>query len=100
MKPYYEVLIGPYNTEKNDNKQVKLNQYTFRVDKNANKIDITKAVEEAFDLKNKVLSVNTITCRGKFKRVGRYTGKRPDWKKAIVTLVKGASIPQMAKESA
>ena len=60
------------------------NKYTFKVAKDANKIEIAKAVEEIFDVK--VAKVNTISVKGKEKRMGRYTGFRPDWKKAIVTL--------------
>ena len=59
-------------------------KYTFAVAKDANKIEIAKAVEELFDVK--VAKVNTISVKGKQKRMGRYVGFRPDWKKAIVTV--------------
>ena len=54
------------------------------VAKDANKIEIAKAVEELFNVK--VAKVNTISVKGKQKRMGRSVGYRPDWKKAIVTL--------------
>ena len=59
-------------------------KYTFEVAKDANKIEIAKAVEELFGVK--VAKVNTISVKGKQKRMGRSVGFRPDWKKAIVTL--------------
>jgi large subunit ribosomal protein L23 len=61
-------------------------KYTFKVMKVANKLEIKKAVETLFGVK--VLSVNTMNCRGKDKRMGRYEGKTSSYKKAIVTLTK------------
>jgi len=66
------------STEEQDRK------YVFVVDKNSNKTEIKNAVEAIFGVK--VARVNTINMRGKMKRMGRFEGKRPDWKKAIVTL--------------
>ena len=60
------------------------NQYFFEVARDANKIDIKRAVEHIF--KVKVDSVRTMQLRGKVKRQGRWVGRRNDWKKAIVTL--------------
>jgi len=57
---------------------------------NANKIEIKKAIEHIFSVR--VVNVNTIRMMGKPKRLGRYNGKRPDWKKAIVTLREGDKI--------
>ena len=59
-------------------------QYFFEVARTANKIEIQRAVESVFNVK--VDSVRTMQVRGKVKRQGRYTGRRNDWKKAIVTL--------------
>ena len=59
-------------------------KYTFSVAKNANKIEIAKAVEELFGVK--VAKVNTINCKGKLRRQGRFEGYTASWKKAIVTL--------------
>ena len=68
----------------------------FEVSPKANKIQIRQAVEELFDVK--VTSVNTLVQRGKVKRVGRRSLKRPNWKKAIVTLREGDDI-QFFEES-
>ena len=61
-----------------------MGKYTFKVNKKATKVDIKRAVEKLFEVK--VLSVNTMTVKGKEKRVGRSVGKTSDWKKAIVTI--------------
>jgi large subunit ribosomal protein L23 len=61
--------------------------------KEANKIDIRRAVEELFNVN--VKDVATINVRGKVKRLGRFTGKRPNWKKAIITLAKGETISEL-----
>ncbi len=90
MRSPYDVLIRPLVTEKAVNLAQQQNKYTFYVDKRANKIEIKKAVEDLF--KVKVLSVNTINVKGKKKRVGRYEGRTPDHKKAIVTLKPGDKI--------
>jgi large subunit ribosomal protein L23 len=66
------------------------NKVIFKVSRNANKIEIKKAVEEIF--KVSVDSVTTINCKGKKKRMGRYEGKRSDWKKAMVTLKEGEKL--------
>jgi large subunit ribosomal protein L23 len=61
------------------------NQYHFEVARDANKIEIRRAIETIFSVK--VDSVRTMQLRGKVKRQGRYAGKRSDWKKAVVTLL-------------
>ena len=90
MKTLYETIVGPLLTEKGTMLKEKDNKVLFRVAKKANKIEIKKAVEEIF--KVKVDSVTTMICKGKTKRMGRYEGKRPDWKKAIVTLKEGEKL--------
>jgi large subunit ribosomal protein L23 len=65
-------------------------RYVFEVDSDANKHQIAKAVEWAFDVK--VVKVNTLTVPGKVKRYGRRPSKQPDWKKAIVALQPGDTI--------
>ncbi|MCK5503529.1 MAG: 50S ribosomal protein L23 [Thermodesulfovibrionia bacterium] len=90
MKTSYETIVGPLLTEKGTMLKEKDNKVLFRVAKKANKIEIKKAVEEIF--KVKVDSVTTMICKGKTKRMGRYEGKRPDWKKAIVTLKEGEKL--------
>ena len=82
MKPE-EIIIKPIITEKS-NSELQAGKYTFRVAKKATKVDIAKAAEAIFNVK--VLSVNTMMVKGKEKRVGAHSGKRPDWKKAIVTI--------------
>ena len=82
MKPE-DVIIAPVVTEKS-NDQINLGKYTFKVNKNATKVDIARAVEKLFEVK--VLKVNTMTVKGKEKRIGRSVGKTSDWKKAIVTI--------------
>jgi large subunit ribosomal protein L23 len=85
-----KLLKAPRLTEKTVAQKEAHNQVTFLVDKAANKIEIKKAVESLF--KVKVLAVNTMHVLGKNKRMGRYVGKRPDWKKAVVTLKEGDKI--------
>ena len=78
-----DIVIKPIITEKSMG-GLQENKYTFKVAKNANKIEIAKAVEELFGVK--VAKVNTISVRGKLKRMGRNEGRRSAFKKAIVTL--------------
>ena len=92
MKQAREIVIAPMITEKTSSIQNATNSYTFRVSVNANKIEIAKAVENIFNVD--VIRVNTICQRGKVKRMGRYSGKRADWKKAIVKLKEGDSIAE------
>ncbi len=90
MTRYYEILKAPIITEETNRLMESQNKYTFKVDKKANKVDIKKAVEAIF--KVKVLSVNTINMRRKFKRMGKYEGYRPAYKKAIVEIAEGQRI--------
>jgi large subunit ribosomal protein L23 len=91
MKDPFEVLIKPVITEKATNLQtVDEPQYTFEVRLDANKLEIRRAVEQAFNVR--VKRVNTMRVKGKIKRVRIRPGKRPDVKKAFVTLHKGQSI--------
>ena len=83
-----EIIIAPVVTEKS-NDQLQEGKYTFKVNKKATKVEIAKAVEKLFEVK--VLKVNTMTVKGKEKRVGRNVGKTSDWKKAIVTIDTNAS---------
>lgn len=87
MSSGYNVLLGPLLTEKGTLLKESDNVILFRVGKTANKIEIKKAVEQL--LKVKVDSVRTINCKGKKKRLGKHEGRRPDWKKAMVTLKEG-----------
>ena len=83
MKAAQDIILTPVITERSVDDMAE-SKYTFKVAKDANKIEIAKAVEELFNVK--VAKVNTISVKGKQKRMGRSVGYRPDWKKAIVTL--------------
>ncbi len=85
-----DVIKGPIITEKLDRAREKLRQYSFIVDRKATKHDVAAAVQALF--KVTVEGVRTNIVRGKIKRVGRNTGKRPNYKKAIVTLKEGDKI--------
>jgi large subunit ribosomal protein L23 len=90
MKAYHHLIRGPIITEKTHALREANNKLTLKVDVKANKIEIRKAIETLF--KVKVLTVNTIQMMGKKKKLGKSEGKRPDWKKAIVTLAPGEKI--------
>ena len=87
----YDLIRRPMITEKSmetyfDRQGNEIKKYTFEVPQSANKVEIKKAVEEGFGVT--VAKVNTMNIMGKMKRMGRYEGRRPSWKKAIVTLAK------------
>ncbi len=104
MRPE-DIIIAPVITEKS-NDGMQEGKYTFEVNKKATKVDIANAVEKLFEVK--VLKVNTVTVKGKVKRMGRYEGKTSSWKKAIVTidtnpgektyLAKGGKATKMTKK--
>ena len=84
-----DILIRPLITEKST-QLMEEGKYVFVVAKKANKIEIAKAVAEVFNVK--VANVNTVNVSGKVKRMGRFVGKRSDYKKAIVKLAPGETI--------
>jgi large subunit ribosomal protein L23 len=86
----YKVIKRPLITEKANLHKEQSNQIALEVDRRANKVEIRLAVENL--LKTEVLEVKTINVRGKARRVGRNTGQRPNWKKAIVRLAPGKRI--------
>ena len=86
----HQVIREPHITEKGSIQKEANNQITFKVARNANKIEIRRAVESL--LKTKVVSVKTMNIQGKKRRLGKSVGKRPDWKKAVVTLAPGENI--------
>jgi large subunit ribosomal protein L23 len=90
MKDTQRVIRRPMVTEKSTRQKEESRQYVFEVHRDANKIEIQSAVERLF--KVKVLQVRTSNVLGKVKRLGKRYGKRPDWKKAIVTLKEGDRI--------
>ena len=84
MKSAYDIIKRPIVTEQSMMEAAN-KKYTFEVAKDANKIEIAKAVEEIFGVE--VAKVNTLNMKGKTKRVGQYpAGRRNNWKKAMVTL--------------
>lgn len=84
MKNLYAVIRRPIITEKGNLQKELNNKVTFEVHPDATKKEIKTAVEKFF--KVRVLNVHSLNQRGKVKRVGRFFGKRRNWKKAIVTL--------------
>ena len=92
------VLIAPHVTEKSSLAMQNHNQYTFRVRRDATKIDIRKAVELMFDVK--VAGVQVVNEPGKQRRFGRIAGRTQDWKKAYVSLAAGQTIDYEARAKA
>ena len=90
MKAYHHLIKGPMITEKSHLHKEQANKVTFKVDPTANKVEIRKAIEAIF--KVRVVSVNTMRYEGKTKRMGKSIGKKPAWKKAVVTLAAGEKI--------
>jgi large subunit ribosomal protein L23 len=90
MKEVQKIIRRPLITEKSTRQKEESRQYVFEVHRDANKIEIQSAVERLF--KVTVLQVRTSNILGKVKRLGRRYGKRPDWKKAIITLKEGGRI--------
>lgn len=90
MKSNLDIIRRPLITEKVTRLQEELNQYVFEVDPRSNKIEIKRAVEERFNVR--VTKVRTINIRGKVKTLGRFSGRRPNWKKAVITLFKSDKI--------
>jgi len=89
MDPY-QIIIKPVISEKSYNLIETESQYTFQVDKRANKNQIKCAIEEAFDVK--VHKVNTVNVKSKPKRQGFYRGRTATWKKAVIRLAEGERI--------
>ena len=85
-----QVLIRPLMTEKTMRQKEELNTVAFKVRPDANKVEIRTAVESVFNVK--VTAVRTASYEGKLKRMGRFQGRRSDWKKAVVTLAAGHKI--------
>ena len=83
MKTAYDIIISPVITEQSM-EDLDIKKYAFKVAKDANKIEIKKAVEEIFGVT--VIKVTTTHVRGKIRRQGRTQGKSADWKKAVVKL--------------
>lgn len=87
MRNPYDIIKRPIVSEQSM-EQVEDRKYTFAVALDANKIEIKNAIEEIFGVD--VEKVNTLRVTGKIKRMGMHSGKRPDWKKAVVKLREGS----------
>jgi large subunit ribosomal protein L23 len=85
-----DVVKRPLITEKAERNREATRQFAFEVHREANKIQVKQAVEALFNVH--VVEVRTAIIRGKNKRVGRNVGRRPNWKKAFVTLREGETI--------
>ena len=90
MEKKKNILKRPLLTEKISQLQDARNQYAFEVDRRANKIEIKQVIEKRFNVH--VLSIRTMTMKGKVKTLGRFSGRRSDWKKAIVTVKAGEEL--------
>jgi large subunit ribosomal protein L23 len=90
MKSLYTIVKKPLFTEKGGHLKESENKILVEVSHDANKLEIKKTIEEIF--KVKVEKVSTINMKGKWKKYGRFLGKRPDRKKAIITLKKGEKL--------
>jgi len=86
----HDIIRRPLITEKTSIQKEEANQVTFEVDRQANRIEIKKAVEKIFNVN--VTGVRTMQVKGKTKQRGRILGKRRSWKKAVVTLAPGDRI--------
>ena len=90
-----QIIRRPLVTEKSTILREAGNVLAFEVDPNANKIEVKRAVEELF--KVKVIEVRLFNVRGKMKRMGRWVGKRRDWRKAYVRLDKDSKPPEFVE---
>ena len=90
MATLYRTVVRPIMTEKTSAAYQDRGEYTFEVASDANKHAIKSAIERLFGVK--VTGVQTMNCRGKSRKMGATMGKRPNWKKAIVTLKDGDTI--------
>ncbi len=86
----HEILRKPLVTEKSNIGREEANLVTFAVDPRANKHEIKRAVESLFDVN--VIEVRTMRMPRKTRRVGKFIGRKPEWKKALVQLAEGQSI--------
>ena len=88
MNPY-EVIVRPIDTEKTRYQASELGQYTFEVDRRANKIEVRQAVESIFDVTVVAVNVVNVPAKASRRRGRRRVVRRSPWKKAVVTLAEG-----------
>lgn len=86
----HTILLRPVLSEKSVASSAEGRRVVFEVARDANKVEVAKAVEAAFEVK--VAKVNTLRTQGKTKRMGRFVGRRPERKRAIVTLAEGHTL--------
>ncbi len=86
----HDIIVSPLVTEKSTLLRETQNQYSFVVRSDVNRSEVKKALEETLSIK--VEKVRIINCMGKEKRLNRFVGRRPDWKKAVVTLKEGQKL--------
>ncbi|RKU31964.1 50S ribosomal protein L23 [Candidatus Poribacteria bacterium] len=93
MKDKYQVILRPHITEKSTMLR-EHNKYSFVVSRDATKTDIRRAAEELFEIQGRIINVHTMQVQGKVKgRMNRYQrGRRPHWKKAVITVTEGTRI--------
>ena len=90
MLKEYDIIRGPVVTEKTTLQKEYHNQITFEVDINANRVEIKNAIEQNFN--TKVLKVRTCLIKGKTTQRGKISGRKRNWKKAVVKLMPGQKI--------
>ncbi len=95
MSKYHSIIRYPSITEKNSTLRTEQNKFVFEVATDASKVQIKEAVQKLFGVD--VVAVNTMVVKGKKKRVGRYSGFRSDWKKAIVKIKEGQNIAKFGE---
>ncbi len=95
MKDPDTIILGALVTEKAERLKAGHNKYTFRVNPKANKIEIRRAVERLF--KVHVQDVKVMNFLGKRRRMGMFSGRKPDWKKAVVTIKEGETIQALER---
>lgn len=89
------VILSQVVTEKAERLKDEQSRYTFKVASTANKITVREAIERLF--KVHVTDVRVMNYLGKMRRMGRFSGRRPDWKKAVVTLKQGERIESLER---
>ncbi|MFO7638661.1 MAG: 50S ribosomal protein L23 [bacterium] len=90
-----EVIVGALVTEKSERLKADFNQYTFRVVTGATKVEVRQAVEKLF--KVHVTDVRVMNYLGKKRRMGMFSGRRPEWRKAVVTVKQGETIEALER---
>ena len=90
-----KLILGAVVTEKSERLKTEGNKYTFRVKPGANKIEIRHAIERLF--KVHVVDVRVMNYLGQHRRMGAFAGRRPAWRKAVVTLKKGDAIEALER---